>query len=181
MSGIQGLDWGTYYWFAFQRNGPGKALRPVMEAANILGSYLVLAGLAIALMAFLLFLGRRRQAGALGAMIGVAILLGEGLKWLVRRNPPPDSENILGPQISLSFPNASALLTSMLFLILAMILSTTVRSRLRYLLDAVCLILVLLIGASQLYLGLNFLTDLLAGWTAGVMLALVWHYWMSIP
>jgi undecaprenyl-diphosphatase len=174
---MQGVDWGAYYWFSFQRNGAGKALRPVMEIANLLGSYLALAILAVAIMSLLLTLGRQRPAGAFGVLVCVAVLIGEGLKSLVGRPRPPDAEIILGRQNSPSFPNVSALLASMLLLILAMILGTVIHGRIRFVVYAVCLLLVLLIGASQLYLGLYFLTDLLAGWTAGVLLALVWNWW----
>jgi undecaprenyl-diphosphatase len=177
MNPIDALDSGTDYWFHFQRNeGPLKEfLTPFMKIANALGSMPVQAMVAVAIMGLLLFLGRRRQAGALGVIVFVAVVCGEGLKWLVRATRPSDADVTLGP----SFPNMSGLMTSMLMLILAMILSTLVRSRLRYLLYGLCLILVLWIGASQLYLGLHFLTDLVAGWTAGVMLALVWHFWTS--
>lgn len=180
MNSIQGLDSGTDAFFHFQRTiGPAKALEPLMEAANFLGGYMPLALLALVLMGLLLYLGRYRQAGAFGVVVSVAVLLGEGLKWLVGRSRPTDAELILGPQASYSFPNVSALLTSMLLLILAMILSTIVLGRIRYLIYAACLLLVLLIGASQLYLGLHFLTDLLAGWTAGVLLALVWNFFVG--
>lgn len=178
MNPIQGLDSGTDAFFHFQRTiGPTKALQPLMEVANFLGSYLILAILALGMMGLLLYLGRGRQAGAFGVIVSVAVLLGEGLKHLVNRGRPTDAELILGPQMSPSFPNVSALLTSMLMLILGMVLSTIARGWIRYVIYASCLILVLLIGASQLYLGLNFLTDLLAGWTAGVLLALVWSWW----
>src|ERR1700730_401434 len=98
MNAIQGVDWGAYYWFSFQRNGAGKALRPVMEGANLLGSYLALAILAVAMMSRLLYLGRQRQAGAFGVLVCVAVFLGEGLKSLVSRPRPPDAEIILGQQ-----------------------------------------------------------------------------------
>ena len=178
---VEGLDSGTDAFFHFQRTlGPGQALLPLMEMANSLGSYLALAVLALAILGLLLYLGRIRQAVAFVAIVSAAVFLGEGLKWLVRRGRPTDAELILGPHPSPSFPNVSALLTSMLLLILAMIVSTMLQNRfLRYVVDGVCLILVLLIGASQLYLGLHFLTDLLAGWTAGVLLALVWNFWNS--
>jgi undecaprenyl-diphosphatase len=164
MNDIQGLDSATDAWFHFQR---GKAPHPLMEAANLLSGYPALAALALAIMGLLLYLGRQRQAGAFGVLVVVAVVLGEGLRLLVGRQ---------GPQMSPSFPNVSALLTSMLLLILAMVLSTIVQGRLRFLIYAACLVLVLLIGASQLYLSLHFLTDLLAGWTAGVLLALIWDF-----
>jgi undecaprenyl-diphosphatase len=177
MNPIDGLDSGTDYFFHFQRGlGPWKeVLTPVMKAANLLGGMPAQALLALAIFGLLLYLGRPRQAGILGVIVFLAVGLGEGLKWLVGANRPPDAEKFLGSEMSPSFPNVSALLTSLLLLILAIIVSTIVqRPFLRYLIDGVCLLLVLLIGASQLYLGLHFLTDLLAGWTAGVLLALVW-------
>jgi undecaprenyl-diphosphatase len=177
MNSIEGLDYGTDAFFHFHRTiGPAKALQPFMEALNFVGGYLPLAILAVAIMGLLLYLGRKRQAGAFGIIVSVAVLLGEGVKLLVRRGRPTDAELILGPRASYSFPNVSALLTSMLMLILAMILSTIIRGRIRYLIYAACLLLVLVIGGSQLYLGLHFLTDLLAGWTAGVLLALAWSF-----
>jgi len=178
---VEGLDSGTDAFFHFQRTlGPGQALLPLMEIANFLGSYLALTVLALAILGLLLYLGRIRQAIAFVAVVSAAVLLGEGLKWLVQRGRPTDAELILGPHPSPSFPNVSALLTSMLMLILVLIVWESVQSRFfRFAIFGVCLILVVLIGASQLYLGLHFLTDLLAGWTAGVLLALVWNFWSS--
>ncbi len=167
MNPVQGLDSGTDYWFHNQRREAGEDLRRVMEIADALGSFLALAALALAITGLLLYLGF------------VAVVLGEGLKLLVGRQRPSDAEALLGPQMSPSFPNVSALLTSMLLLILVMIWSTIIQGRLRFLIYSACLVLVLLIGASQLYLGLHFLTDLLAGWTAGVLLALVWYRWAA--
>src|SRR5262249_5650169 len=126
MNSIQGLDSGTDAFFHFQRTiGPGQALLPLMEIANFLGSYLALAVLALAITGLLLYLGRNRQAGAFAAVVSVAVLLGEGLKWLVRRGRPTDAELILGSHPSPSFPNVSALLSSVLLLILVLIVAET--------------------------------------------------------
>ena len=43
----------------------------------------------------------------------------------------------------------------------------------RMLIYGIGVAIVLGIGTSQLYLGLHFVTDLLAGWTAGVLLGLL--------
>jgi undecaprenyl-diphosphatase len=169
MDPLQGVDNGTYYFFRYQRKAAGPILQFLMDFGNELGSDYVLAALALVLLGLLVVRRRYRQAAAFVVAAAIAVLLLEGLRQLVGRPRPLEAL-----ESSPSFPSGTALLSSALFIFLAIHVGALISRRsLRFLLYAGCLILVMLIGTSTLYLGKNYLTDLLAGWTAGALLALV--------
>jgi undecaprenyl-diphosphatase len=101
--------------------------------------------------------------------------LDQALKRLAHRPRPPDAELWLKQaSLSFSFPSTSAVLSSFLALVLATLWARHVPTRGQQIGSYVSLgAIVLFIGTSQLYLGLHFVTDLLAGWTAGALLALL--------
>ncbi len=180
MDPIQGLDWGTYYWFLTQRNS-GFSLEPVMEGLNALGNELVLAAVALATLGLLLKQGNTRRAGLHRAGIFLAsIVLSLGVilavKFLVHRPRPADADvaGLLAPTAgSPSFPCEAAFLSSLVLTVLALVVAARCSAAWRrWAIYAEAFVLVMAIGASQLYLGLHFLTDVLAGWAGGTMLAL---------
>jgi undecaprenyl-diphosphatase len=178
MNPIQGIDFGTYYWFRNLRNTAAFDLSPVMQFLSRLGDHTVVATLTLACLALLLVRRRFRAAGVIIGIVTCAVLMGEGLKMIVRRPRPADAEIWLGKAGLLdSFPSTSALLSSLVLFLFALILTGTLtRRRTRLLAQGGCLLLALLIGTSQMFLGLHFLTDVIAGWTAGVLLAVVADY-----
>ncbi len=67
-----------------------------------------------------------------------------------------------------SFPSGHSMLSAAVYLALGLICArlATTRARRRYLL-AVMLLLVVLVGASRVYLGVHYASDVLAGWLGG--------------
>jgi undecaprenyl-diphosphatase len=181
MNPLQGVDYGAYYFFRNQRAADPMHLEPVMRFVNQLGGYVVLGVVALACLVLLLARRRLRTAGIFLSTLGAGVLLGEGLKLLVFRPRPPDAEIWLGPQAaSPGFPSTSALASCFLLFWVARILTapgfagpSAVRQRL---IQVFCGFLVLLIGFSQFYLGMHFLTDVLCGWTSGLLVALAGDY-----
>jgi len=167
MDPIHGLDWGTYYFFRNQRLAGTLDLDAPMLVGMKLGSYPVLG--VVALLMFIVLCRRSWPRAPIAFVIMAAVAVGfdQGLKHLVHRRPPNQSE------LQFSFPSTAALLSSFLLVVLAMIWEKSIPERgLRIAACVLGVIVVLFIGASQLYLGLHFVTDLLAGWTAGTLLAL---------
>jgi len=165
MDPIHGLDWGTYYFFRNLRLTGTLDLDTPMLVGVQLGSYLVL-GL-VALLVFIVLCRRSwpRAPITFVIMLAVAVGLDQGLKHLVHWS---QSER------PFSFPSTAALLSSFLLVVLAMIWDETIPGR--RLRAAACVLgvtVVLFIGTSELYLGVHFVTDLLAGWTGGILLGLI--------
>jgi membrane-associated phospholipid phosphatase len=168
---MDGLDWGTYYFFQKQRLWPEPGLDGLMTLAAVPGSPVVLIGLALLTAAWLLTAGRFRDAGLfLGVFLGSAASA-ELIKLFVGRHRPPDWD---GSGTLYSFPSTSALLAAVAYAALALVLVQNVRSLpVRVLVLALSAVPVLAAGASQLYLGNHFLTDILAGWAGGAAVLLL--------
>lgn len=152
--------------------GPRWFEEAVMDV-TALGGFAVLALLTLLVCGYLLVL--KKWADAL--MLLVATLGGtaisEGLKLGFNR-PRPDLVAHVVETTSMSFPSGHAMLSAVTYLTLGALLARAQeRRRLRgYILGAAILI-TLLIGASRVYLGVHWPTDVLAGWCLGAAWALV--------
>lgn len=73
-----------------------------------------------------------------------------------------------------SFPSGHAMLSALVYLTLAVLLSDAQPSRtLKVYVVGVAVLLTLLIGMSRVYLGVHYPTDIVAGWVAGAAWALL--------
>lgn len=108
-----------------------------------------------------------------GVLVAFLLLASTLLKQLFAR-PRPD----LVPHAQLvytsSFPSGHSMMSAVTFLTIGALLAGAQSSlRLKaYLLGSAAL-LTLLVGASRVYLGVHWPTDVLAGWTAGAAWALL--------
>ncbi len=172
MDPIQGLDNGTYYWFRDQRKAGIEALDWFMGVLNNLGSPWFLGVLGILVVTGLLRRRHRRGAFAfIGSVLTVwAIVL--VVRQLVGR-PRPDEAGAAGI-MTFGFPSATAALSCLIFGLLGLVLASDFRRpRQHVVANCLAVLPILAIGASQMYLGYNFLTDVLAGWAAGTLLVLL--------
>ncbi len=162
---------------------PGNAAVPLgppwlAEAARdvtALGGPAVLTLLIAAVVGHLLMV---RHAPAallvLAATVGGALLSGL-LKGAYAR-PRPDIVPHLAPVTSSSFPSGHAMLAAVVYLTLGAMLARLVEGRWakRYFV-AVAILLAMIVGASRVYLGVHYPSDVLAGWAAGLAwAALCW-------
>lgn len=148
------------------------ALTVASRIASTAGSELVLVPLAILLVAYLLW--RRRPFDALlvaAASLG-AELITVALKEVFARDRPllPDP---LAMESSASFPSGHASVSLALYGALALLLAEHTSNARRAAYAIVALALVVAIGFSRLYLGVHFLSDVLAGYSAGL-------FWLAI-
>lgn len=149
-------------------------LDPVLVCASYLGQPWVL--LAVAACSALLFSFRRRFAEAglvLGSCLG-AFLLAWGLGILIER-PRPDV--MIRPQevtpASSSFPSSETLVATATYASLCLAVRGCIRLRLRQLTPLVALLLALVVGLSRALIGVNYPSDIAAGWLAGLAWALI--------
>lgn len=170
MDPLQGLDRGAAYWIGEQRKRGIAAVDACFSGIASLGHELVLGIIAVMIIVWLLRYRSRLAAEVFLASILVAIAAIRGLQVLVYRSPPAADERI--GNISPSFPSESAFLSSLVYIVLALILSGNRPLRRQLLIYGVCAVVIMMIGASHLYFGDHFLTDMLAGWAGGTMLAL---------
>jgi undecaprenyl-diphosphatase len=116
--------------------------------------------------------GRRLQALAFAAAVILAQAMAEILKAAIGR-ARPDLVPHYDLVYSASFPSGHSTMTPVVYLTLAATLAAGVgRRQVRVLLIACAFALVLLVGASRVYLGVHWPTDVLAGWAMGAAFAL---------
>ena len=152
--------------------GPGW-LHEMGRDATALGGILFLTLLTFAVVGFLLI---RRQRGA--ALLVAAATVGgwaisTALKWGFAR-PRPDVVEHLSVVHTSSFPSGHSMLSAVVYLTLGGLLTRFVEGNAvkAYLLG--CAILVtILVGLSRVYVGVHYPTDVLAGWTAGTVWAML--------
>lgn len=120
--------------------------------------------------AFLLALHRRMEALWIGiALVGATLLNAVLKQWLHR--PRPELVPHLARVTSLSFPSGHAMVSSAVYLTLAIMLGEAQPALRRYFV-ALAVTLVVLIGCTRIYLGVHWPSDVLAGWALGSAWAL---------
>jgi undecaprenyl-diphosphatase len=181
-----GFDRALLLWFR-RADDPHIPIGPMWfrEAAldtTALGSPFVLGLIALAALGFLYFEGQKRVAlFAVGSLTGGA-LMSLLLKEYFQR-PRPEVVPHLREVMSTSFPSGHAMGAAVVFLTLAVIFVKAFRSRRA---KAFCLglgiFLALIVGASRVYVGVHYPTDVAGGWLAGSAWALAtWAVLQFLP
>ncbi|MEQ9409328.1 MAG: phosphatase PAP2 family protein [Fuerstiella sp.] len=100
------------------------------------------------------------------------ILLSLLLKQLFNR-PRPDVVPHLSNVYTTSFPSGHSMMSAVVYLTLAAIVSVTLRKRsMKVYVFGVAFTIVILIGLSRVFMGVHYPTDVLAGWIVGIVWAL---------
>jgi membrane-associated phospholipid phosphatase len=149
----------------------GRATDPLTElfrAITWLGNVPTL--LAVTLLAVGILWSRRERTDAVFVALAFlgAQVLSNGMKLGFQRERPFFADP-LATESTYSFPSGHALVSLAVYGSVALVLAKVLSTRLlRFLVVAVAAALVLAIGFSRLYLGVHFLSDVLAGYAAGV-------------
>lgn len=107
-------------------------------------------------------------ACSLGTLLGMSLL-----KDFYERDRPTVVTHI-DPPGGHSFPSGHSMISAALYMTLAVLIARTLsKRRQRVTVVAIGAGLTMLIGITRLYLGVHYPTDVLAGWTAGLLWALV--------
>jgi membrane-associated phospholipid phosphatase len=161
--GDTGLDDRLARWLHAHATDP---LTSFFKAVTELGNGIVLAGVA-AIAAYLLA-RRRLFADAVLMVLAYcgAEVLSYGLKLGFRRDRPFFTDP-LASEKTYSFPSGHSTVSLATYGALAFVLSRRVRGRARYACLGAAALLVSLIGFSRLYLGVHYLSDVIAGFSAG--------------
>lgn len=122
----------------------------------------------------ILLSNRHRLAAAeLWAAFGGAVILYDGFKTLISRARQP-AAGMLTHASGLAYPSGHTTQTIATWGIIAILLATGRPPRTRIQLMAIAASVILLVGASRIYLGTHWLTDVLGGYAlGGTWLALI--------
>lgn len=147
-------------------------LPAIAQDVTALGSNVILVSVSLVVLGGLL-LERKRGAALLTA---VSILGGTVLSLLVKllfERPRPDVVPHMVEVFTASFPSGHAMLSAVTYLTLgALMTRIQAGPRLKLYVMAVAVAVTLLVGASRIYLGVHWPTDVLAGWCLGSAWAL---------
>ena len=137
-----------------------------------LGGPTVLGLTVLAVVGFLVLHGMYRNAAFVFFATVGAWLLNDLLKEVFAR-PRPQVVPHLRQVMSLSFPSGHALTSAAVFLTLGALLMRVARTRLvKFYIMFIAMFATMLVGATRVYLGVHYPTDVLAGWLIGISWAL---------
>ena len=127
-----------------------------------------------AAIAVVFLLTQRKWLSSTLLVVGLAggVALSEGLKAVFERERPPAIAQAV-ETINASFPSGHALLSTVFYLSLGVMLTRAFpRRRFKIFVLCVSMIMALLVGATRVYLGAHWASDVLAGWSVGAAWAM---------
>jgi undecaprenyl-diphosphatase len=138
----------------------------VWKGITFLGSVLVITTLTITILLALALFQQWLGFRYIGLVMLIAVVIENGMKWIVHRARPNEVIDYAMPT-SFSFPSGHALFATAFYGSIAIILSAKLTSWARILAWVTLATLVLAIGASRVFLGVHYPSDVIAGFLAG--------------
>ena len=151
----------------------GPAMEEAVRDVSALGSTTILGLITAATVIFLALDGKKHMAWfMLGSVLG-GTALSDLLKDVFQR-PRPDIVPHLAYASNTSFPSGHSLMSAVAYLTLGALLARSHKRRaVKVFFLVTAALLGLMVGVSRVYLGVHWPTDVLAGWTAGAVWALL--------
>lgn len=152
--------------------GPPQ-LHEAVRDITALGSFSVLVFISLSVIVYLVI--ARQAAAALfvaGSVVGGQVL--SSLLKLGMDRPRPELVPHLTEVFTLSFPSGHAMLSAVTYLTLGALLAQVSPGRaMKIFALTVAVLVTVLVGASRVYLGVHWPSDVLAGWCAGAAWAML--------
>ena len=147
--------------------GPARLLDVMRDITSLGGAPVIM--LFTVSVAGYLALRRKYQPLLLLAVASIGgALLDFGLKIVVGRGRPSIVPHLMTAE-SMSFPSGHSLMSMVVYLVLAVLLTPQLPDRrARIYVIAVALFFTLIIGISRVYLGVHYPSDVLGGWSMGL-------------
>ena len=152
--------------------GPRWLLSAALDI-TALGSATVIGLTVVAVTGFLVLQGMWRTGLFVALASGGALVVNTALKQFVQR-PRPEVVPHLREVMTMSFPSGHALTSAVVYLTLGALSMRIAERRLtKFYCMAMAMLITALVGASRVYLGVHYPTDVIAGWLIGLSWALL--------
>jgi undecaprenyl-diphosphatase len=152
--------------------GP-PAVQDAARDITALGGPAVLALVPLIAAGFLILDGKRNMALFVCGSVLSGLIVGTILKDVFQR-PRPDLVPRVAYFSGASFPSAHSMMSAVTYLTLGALLARSQeRTRLKAYFLLLAVLLTIAIGVTRVYLGVHWPTDVLAGWTAGAVWAVL--------
>jgi undecaprenyl-diphosphatase len=151
--------------------GP-KWFEEMVRDITALGSTGILTLVVLAVAGFLLLTGKRRSALTMLVSVVSGVVISQTTKMAYAR-PRPELVPHGAEVYSASFPSGHSMMAAVVYLTLGALLARTQADpRVKAYILGISVLLTLMVGASRVYLGVHWPTDVLAGWVLGGVWAL---------
>ncbi len=151
----------------------GPVVEETARDITSLGSTVVLGLVTVITVVFLALDGKRHMAYFALASVVSGMIVSDLLKDIFQR-PRPEIVPHLAWVSNTSFPSGHSMMSAVTYLTLGALLARSHdRRAVKVFFLLVAALLGLLVGVSRVYLGVHWPTDVLAGWTAGAVWALL--------
>lgn len=172
--GVLDIDKNSYEFI--KNNLINENITPYIKLLTNLGGALVLIGVSLIIA---LFIKNRKISIAIMLNLLVIYLMNEVLKMIFGR-VRPDTINWLVTERGYSFPSGHATVSMAYYGFLIYLIFTNVRSKRRKrLMISLLSILILFIGISRIYLGVHYLSDILAGFLFSIFYLIIFVYFYN--
>lgn len=142
-------------------------LEEIGRDLTALGGIVVLLLLTASVVGYLVLVRMYHAVGLVAAATLGGLVMSNFLKFHYHR-PRPDLVPHLSKVMTSSFPSGHSMMSAVVYLTLGALLARLVRPvRLKIYFISLALLLTGLVGASRVYMGVHWPTDVLAGWSAG--------------
>ncbi len=156
-------------------------ITPIAKVLTFSGGVLGLGAISALMVGWLVWRKRWWALGVFAGTMALSLSLTVALKVAVARNRPSPADVLGALAHDYAFPSGHTMNTTVVFGLLAGYIATQIASRwIRAALVFGWLLVSAAVGASRVYLGYHWLTDVLGGFAIGVgvlsLAALVWHW-----
>jgi len=149
------------------------SLTPYIKIFTNLGGSLILI---IVSLIIVLFTKNKKIALAIIINLIIAVLLNEILKFIFQR-ARPDQINWLVNEIGYSFPSGhSAVSMAFYGFLIYLIYTNFTNQKYKWILIVILSIIIIFIGISRIYLGVHYLSDVLAGFLFSIIYLIIYVY-----